>query len=626
MTEPAAGTARRYFLHRRRRVLSGSSLILVALATLAALFLAPNRLASVRLGEVALAWWAMGAVALIALIAVSRGLRESDPADASRGRTSWVLPLALALVWGSPALWLGLPPLLLGDGIRGLWPAAVVIGGAVLALLLLGTPLTRAAGPVARISGVAGARWPSARGCRALIGSIEMLVAALFVWAQFAAVRELATMIGWPRAATLVAVVLVALAALLPDLLRPRLAALAGGLALVALAAPLVLVALHTTTGWPGVWSAVASRPRIAFIEGTAWTLEGGAVRGPGAPTTMRFADEQRIAFAAPGTVVVEPRDGKRFARDVRSDEEVSVHPGDRLIVPDGMHLRFEPGRRVPDAPDSGPAWVEPPARSTGWVGLVTLGLTGLLGALGLPAGAIRRGVGGLAPRRAAQLAAGLVMAGAALALGWSLYAVWLTPEVYAAGVAGIEVYALPASMARLGEWGTLLAALALGGLALGGAAAALAGLEGLAATEDPAPAAGWTRRRAALLVLGLGLLACLTPAGSWALLVLALGVAASALAPAAVLAGWSERATPGGVAAGAAVGLLTFLVVALSGLVSPAGPEDEWRMAIATGPAAVAVPAHVLVAWLLRARRTAAQRLPPGLGGVAATPPPQAS
>ncbi len=626
MTEPAAGTARRDFLRRRRRVLGGTSLILATLAALAALLLAPNRLASVRLGEVALAWWAMGAVALIALIAVSRGLRESDPADASGGRTSWVLPLALALVWGSPALWLGLPPLLLGDGIRGLWPAAVVIGGAVLAMLLLETRLTRADDSVARTSGVAAARWPSAGGCRALLGSIEMLVAALFVWAQLAAVRELAAMIGWPRAATIGAVVLVALGALLPDLFRARLAALAGGLALVGLAAPLVLVALHTTTGWPGVWSAVASRPRIAFIEGTAWTLEGGAVRGPGAPPTMRFVDEQRIAFAAPGTVVMEPREGTRFARDVRLGEEVSVHPGDRLIVPDGMHLRFEPGRRVPDAPDSGPAWVEPPARSTGWLGLVTLGVTGLLGVLGLPAGVIRGGAGRLAPRRAAQLAVGLVMAGAALALGWSLYAVWLTPEVYAAGVAGIEVYALPASMARLGGWGSLLAALALGGLALGGGAAALAGLQGLAATENPASAAHWTRRRAALLVLGLGLLACLVPAGSWALLVLALGVAASALAPAALLAGWSERATPGGVAAGAAVGLLTFLVVALAGVVSPGGPEDAWRMAITTGPATVAVPAHLLVAWLLRLRRPAAQRLPPGFGGAAAMPPPQTS
>jgi Na+(H+)/acetate symporter ActP len=192
--------------------------------------------------------------------------------------------------------------------------------------------------------------------------------------------------------------------------------------------------------------------------------------------------------------------------------------------------------------------------------------------------------------------------------------------------VAGIEVYALPASLARLGGWGRILAGLALGGLALGGAASALAGLQGLAATEDPARAASWSRRRAALLVLGLGLLACLVPAGSWALLVLTLGVAASALAPAALLAGWSERATPGGVAAGAAVGLVTFLVVALAGLVSPGGPGDEWRMAIATGPATVAVPAHVLVAWILRLRRTAAQRLPPGFGGVAATPPPQAS
>ena len=99
--------------------------------------------------------------------------------------------------------------------------------------------------------------------------------------------------------------------------------------------------------------------------------------------------------------------------------------------------------------------------------------------------------------------------------------------------------------------------------------------------------------------------------------------MAASALAPAALLAGWSERATPAGVATGAAVGLLIVLAVALAGVVSPGGPEDEWVRAIATGPATVAVPAHLLVAWLLRSRQPASQRLPRGLAEFAAAPPP---
>jgi hypothetical protein len=336
----------------------------------------------------------------------------------------------------------------------------------------------------------------------------------------------------------------------------------------------------------------------------------------------MRFADEQRVTFTDPGSVIVEPRDARPLSRDVEAGEEVSLHPGDRLTVPEGMRLRFEPGRRVPDAPDSGPAWVEPPWRSTGWLGLVALGVTALLGPLGLPAAATGPGARGPWPRHGAQVTVGVVTAGVALALGWSLYAAWLTPEIYAGGVTGAEVYALPAGVAALGGARDLLAGCALVALALGAAAAALAGFRPLAGPETPTPLAGRSRRRAALLVLTVGALAGVVPAGSWTVLVLALGVAASALAPAAALVCWSGRATPGGVAAGAAVGLLTFLAVAAAGAANAAGSEGPWWLAMAPGPAIVAVPAHLLLAWVLRWRRTAPQRLPVGLDGLTATPP----
>jgi hypothetical protein len=297
----------------------------------------------------------------------------------------------------------------------------------------------------------------------------------------------------------------------------------------------------------------------------------------------------------------------------VEAGEEVAVHPGDRLIVPTGLRLRFEPGRRVPDAPDSGPAWVEPPTPRPGGLGLVALGLTGLLGVVGLPAPPAPpapRSRGSVPQRRGAQLAVGLVMMGVALAVGWGLYAAWLTPEVYLGGVAGSEVYALPASLPALGEWGGLLAWLALGGLALGAAASALAGLRALPGVEDAAPARGWARRAALVPVVGAGLLASLVPAEPWPVLVLALGVAASALAPAAVGARWSERATSPGIAGGAAVGLLAFLAVALGALASPGEAAAGWRAAVIAAPATIAVPAHLVVAWLLRARRAQPLRL----------------
>ncbi len=74
---------------------------------------------------------------------------------------------------------------------------------------------------------------------------------------------------------------------------------------------PFVVIALGTTTAWPMVWSAVASRPRIGFGEASRWTAEGGAVLGPATTLTLTFADEQRVTFAARGSVLVEPREGR---------------------------------------------------------------------------------------------------------------------------------------------------------------------------------------------------------------------------------------------------------------------------------------------------------------------------
>jgi len=492
----------------------------------------------------------------------------------------------------------------------------VIVGGTIVALLLLGTPWSRTGGLIATASMLARSRWPAARGCQAFLGSIETVATGLFVWAQLAAAHEIGAMAGWPRATTVGVTLLLLGALLLPDLSRIRLTALGGGFALAGLAVPLAVIALGTTTAWPFVWSAVASRARIAFGEASRWTAEGAAVRGPTATATLRFADEQRVAFAGRGSVIVEPHEGGRLARDVEVGEEVALHPGDRLVIPGGLRLRFEAGRRVPDAPDSGPEWVEPPSRPADWLWLIVLGVTGLLGTLGLPTGTAPVGSGRLPPGRSARLAVVLVTAGVALAVGWSLYAAWLTPEVYAGGVSGAEVYALPASMPGARASGSLLTWLAFGGLAAGAVAAALGGLRGLPATRRQVAAPN--RRLGLVLVASACLLACLTPVGAWTLLVAALGLAASALAPAAVLACWSERATALGAVGGAGAGLVVFLLAIVGGVASPGGLAEGWGGAVAAAPAAIAAPVHLLAAWLLRSHRTPSPRspLPPGLEG----------
>jgi hypothetical protein len=623
--EPAAGAPRddrRHFRRCRRQVFRAAALAVGALAALAALFLAPNRLASLRLADLALAWWAAGAVVAVLLLAVSRGGMGTMPGG-PRPSMSRMAPLALAAVWGSPAVWLGLPPLLLADGMRGLWVPAVVVGGAVVALVLLGTVTTRTGGLVAAASALARARWPSARGCAALLAWTEVAVAGTFVWAQLAVAREIGALGGWPRTAVIGAALLLLVAGLLPDRPRARLAALGGGLALVGLALPLALIALGTTTAWPFVWSAVAGRGRIAFGEGSPWTGGGEVVRGPDGTTTMRFADDQRVSFRGRGIVHVEPREGTRFTREVEPGDEVAMHPGDQLVVPSGLSLRFEAGRRVPDAPDSGPEWVEPSGPRPGWRAMLAFGVTGLLGMLGLPAGLGPLREGRLRPGWSAPVGAALVASGVALVVGWSLYAAWLIPEVYAGGVTGAEVYLIPGVAPGLGAAGPWLSWLALGGLAGGSAAAALAGVHGLPGGSDSTPAAGGRhrRRRALLLVAGAGVLACLVPLGAWALFLAALGLAASVLAPAAVLASWSERATARSVATGATVGLGAFIGLTLAGA---GDPVDGWVSTATSAPAVLAVPAHLLAAWLVRSRDMPTSRHPlsAGLEGLSATVP----
>jgi hypothetical protein len=338
---------------------------------------------------------------------------------------------------------------------------------------------------------------------------------------------------------------------------------------------------------------------------------------GPATTLTLTFADAQRVTFVAPGSVVVEPREGGRLPRDVQGGDEVALHPGDRLVVPAGLRIRFEAGRRVPDAPDSGPEWVEPPSRTLGWLWLVALGATGFLGAIGLPTGASPVGAGRLSPRRGAWLAALLVTGGVALAVGWSLYAAWLTPEVYVGGVTGAEVYTLPRSMPESRASGSVLTWALLGGLAVGGAAAALGGLRGLPGTRRQ-QSGGAPRHLAIALVAGAGTLAGVVPVGAWPLLLAALGLAASALAPAAVLACWSERATARGTAGGAGAGLLVFLLLALGGAAGPGSLGEGWGGVALAAPAAMAVPVNLLVAWFLRSRGSSARSLlPPALDGL---------
>src|SRR5262249_51830662 len=122
--DPARGAVRadrRHSLRCRRPALLGGMVTVAALAVLAVVFLAPNRLAGLQLGDVALGWWVAGAACLAGLGTVVWGFRGTGPTGVVAG-TSRFAPFALAAVWSSPALWLALPPPLPAVGLGGLSP------------------------------------------------------------------------------------------------------------------------------------------------------------------------------------------------------------------------------------------------------------------------------------------------------------------------------------------------------------------------------------------------------------------------------------------------------------------------------------------------------------------------
>lgn len=268
----------------------------------------------------------------------------------------------------------------------------------------------------------------------------------------------------------------------------------------------------------------------------------------------------------------------------------------------------------------TGPDWVDPPGRRIGWRTLVGLGVSLLLGPLGSPAVYAALPAGRLTESRAARAGAGLVVVGFLAAILWALYAAWLTPEIYIAGVVGVEVYELPGALTALGPSGRWLRILALVGLAGGGVAASLVALRGV--PRRLPPALGRLEVPLAAVVVA-GVLAALAPARPWSILIAAFALGASAAAPAAILTCWAERVTARALAVGATLGLALFGVLSLAGLWGGVGPDQgtdgAWLGWVLTWPALVAMPLNALAAWLLSPRpaRTSRSPLPPGLAGL---------
>jgi hypothetical protein len=526
--------------------------------------------------------------------------------------------LAQAGLWLSPPVLLAVSAGVMVDGTRGLWAPAVLAGAACLVAAVLAAAWARLGGDGgATVTALAGHRWPGARHSRLPLAIGAAGSALLFLWAQLAAGGELAREAGWPSWA----VVALGAAVLALASVRGELAAAAGvvggGLAVVGVLVPLAAVAGATDPVWPRVFDAVASRDRARFSGEGTWTREGWPVRGGGEAVVIAAPDEQRLTVLGRARARIELWEGGGAEREVAPGTELTLRPGDRLVLDDPVvAVRFQPGRAIPGAPASGPDWLSPAGGSADWPRLAGLGVTVLLGALGLaplqaalPSG--RRAAGG----RGAKLGAALAVLGLVAATGWSLYAAWLTPEVYTGGVAGGEVYELPLHVAALGPWRVPLADLARLGLVGGAVAATVAALRALPGGPSRAGVAGTVRLAAALLVMGLaGTVARPT---AWTALVAALGLAASVTAPATVLACWRERLDPRAVGGGAAIGLAAFLALALLAVAGASpGPDAAPLLRLAAWPAVGAAALNALaVVWLSPGRRASPRSpLPPEL------------
>jgi hypothetical protein len=523
-------------------------------------------------------------------------------------------------VWLSPAILFGTAPFLLIDGTRGLWPPLVLAAAAALVVVVLAAPWARLAA-VGRptLLDLVRQRTPTAPDPGLPLDVAVPGTAVLFLWAQLAAGRELARALGWPEAVVVGTGLLGLALSSWTERVERRLAAAGGVLAVAGLILPLVVVGGATDPVWPRVWTAVASRPRMVFEEPGTEAPEGQPVRGPGPQAELRIGEEQRLALLGRGPVRLDLRDGGGWTREVEAPLVLILRPGDHLVLPDGFAVRFQPGRAIPGAPSTGADWVDPGASGGSPRRLVGLAVTLLVGALGLAPVHGALPAGRLADDRAAALGGGLAAAGLAAAVLWALYAVWLTPEIYAGGVVGSEVYELPGRIA-----GRIGLARALGGLvwlgfAGGGLAAGLAALRGLPSGFG-APLGSDPRRLAAIRLTTIGLatlLAMLGPADAWPVLLSAFGLAASVCAPAAVFACWRERISPTALGAGAGVGLAAFLALTAIHLASGGGTVDRsWLGWLAAWPALVATPLNALTAWVLSSGPRPSPRapLPPGL------------
>jgi hypothetical protein len=496
----------------------------------------------------------------------------------------------LLALWLTPALWLAMPALILARGTEGLWVGLALTVAPLIALLG-----PRGAEPVQR---EAGARFR---------GAVLLAVAGISIWANVGLAADVAAWQGAPRWQGIAVAVVVAwiFAGWRGGARWLGVLWLAG---LVGMGATMFELAREAGAGPLAAWERVASQSAFRFHAASSWVTTGQALGGTGARVPMVFAEEHRVTAPSGGRLRGRSADGGRVTErewTLAPGQSVTLRAGDRLEEGTALPLRFEPGKRVPGAPASGPAWSGWP-RADGWPRL-GLCVTLVVGGVGLLRGGTRRP---MSRRGALVVGAGLVAA-FALAQGWAIYGVLGAPDVFLGGVIMERLADLQTLSHGPPRWTAGLQRLLLTAGLASFAASSIALRERLSmpAADGTRPSAPDRGRWAA--VIGLAGLAALWHADPWRLIMLALGVSAAALGPATL---W-RRADARAATAGGIVGLLLFaaltLVAALPGAAPAFAPAvaaagraawpEALRKAALTYPALVAVPVGAAVVLLVR-------------------------
>jgi hypothetical protein len=370
-----------------------------------------------------------------------------------------------------------------------------------------------------------------------------------------------------------------------------------------------LVVARGAAVGPLGAWERVASQPAFRFPASSPWVSAGRELRAGRGHGVLVFEEEHRITAAGPAQIHVRARDGARVSEsdwELQAGQSVTLRIGDELMWPPGTRLRFETGKAVPGAPSSGIAWAAGRRgdSSRRWGLLLTL-TGGALALIGYGA------AGRISRRQMAAVGAGLLGV-FVWGIGWAVYCALSAPDIFLGGVA-LERLVRPPSLlwaAGAGSW-----AAGVGAADAGRFVSALVPAAGLASFFASSVA---LRERIGGLdvtgggeighdlglwsaIIGAAAVASLWPTEPWVLVLIALGLAASTLAPAVLLPPPAAR-DRWGTCAGF-VGLAVFGAMALLGQWTGGG-SPGWAGLPLAYPAVVAAPTAALVLWLARGAR----------------------